>query len=133
MKRVSLSQSVQDEDVKAFYIITVDGIQMPGGQRGGGGAQQASAGPHRLPAEQADRLKAATTLGPKGKDPVNPAQIVVATGENGKMTVRYYFPRSADFSLDDREIVFTTRVGGRMEVKQKFTLKDMTFDGKLAL
>jgi hypothetical protein len=48
------------------------------------------------------------------------------------MTIRFYFPRSTDLSLDDKEVAFLTRVGP-MEVKQKFVLKEMTFGGKLAL
>lgn len=133
MKKVSVSKAVEDEDVKAFYIITVDGIRMPGGGRNGD-SQRApqTSGPRRLPSDQADRLKETTTLAAKGKESISPAQIVAMTGEDGKMTFRYYFPRSADFSLDDKEVVFQTRLM-RFEVKQKFLMKDMIFDGKLAL
>ena len=134
MKKVTVTKAVQEEDVKAFYILTVEGVRMPGrgGDRERSSAPPQASGPSRLPPEQADRLKATTTLTAKGKNAVNPAEVVVMTGEDGKMTFRYYFPRSADFSLDDREVIFQTSLM-RFEVKQRFAMKDMTFDGKLAL
>ena len=60
------------------------------------------------------------------------AEFIALGKREGKMTFRFYFPRSADLSLDDKEVLFQTRVGP-MELKQRFVLKDMTFDGKLAL
>ena len=132
MKQVSVSKTVAEEDVKAFYIVSVDGVPMPGRPGAARPAGGEASGPRMLPPEQADRLKAATNLTAKGKDPVSPAQIVVMTGDTGKMTFRFYFPRSADFSLDDKEVVFQTHLM-RFEVKQRFAMKDMTFDGKLAL
>lgn len=133
MKRVSMTKSVEEADASAFYIVTVDGIRMPG--RGGarGAAQPAQAtGPRPMAPEQQDRLKAVTNLTSKGKDALQPGKIDVMTDEDGKMTFRFYFPRSTELSLDDKEVTFQTRVGPA-EVKQKFVLKDMTFDGKLAL
>ena len=132
MKKVSFSKSVDAEDVKAFYIITIDGIRLPGRGARGGGAAQAASGMKQMSPEQQERLKAVTNLTAKTKEAIQPGKIDGMTEEDGKMTLRFYFPRSADFSLDDKEVTFQTRVGP-MEVKQKFVLKDMTFDGKLAL
>ena len=129
MKRVSLSKAVEDADVQAFYIIAVDGLQMP---RRNAGALQPLPGAHQLPADQQDRLKAVTNLTPKGKEAIQPGKIDLIQEEGGKMTFRFYFPRSTELSLDDKEVSFQTRVGPA-EVKQKFVLKDMSFDGKLAL
>ena len=132
MKKVSLSKAVDEEDVKAFYIVTVDGLRFP--RRPGAPERPAAqaSGPRPMPPDQFDTLKNATNLTAKGKDPVQPGKADMALGEDGKMTVRFYFPRSADFSLDDKEVTFQTK-HMRMEVKQKFSMKDMTFDGKLAL
>lgn len=132
MKKVSLSKTVDAEDVKAFYIISIDGIRLTGRGGRGGGAAQAASGIRQMSPEQQERLKAVTNLTAKTKDAIQPGKIEGLTEEDGKMTLRFYFPRSADLSLDDKEVTFQTRVGP-MEVKQKFVLKDMTFDGKLAL
>ena len=129
MKKVSVSKSVADEDVKAFYIVAVEGVRLgrPGAAKPAGASE-----PKMLAPEQQDRLQGVTSLTAKNKDGIKPAKIDGMTNEDGKLTFRFYFPRSADFSLDDKEVVFQTRVGP-MELKQKFVLKDMTFDGKLAL
>ena len=131
MKKVSLSKAVDEDDVKAFYIVTVDGLRFP--RRPGAPVRPGQAsGPRPLPSDQFDNLKNVTSLTAKGKDPVQPGKADMALGEDGMMTVRFYFPRSADFSLDDKEVTFQTKLM-RMEVKQKFSMKDMTFDGRLAL
>jgi hypothetical protein len=45
----------------------------------------------------------------------------------------FYFPKSEQaLSLDDHEVEFATRMGP-MELKHKFKLKEMTWQGKLAL
>jgi hypothetical protein len=132
MKKVSLSKSVEDADAQAFYIVSVDGIRMPRRGQQPIESNQTTPGAHPLPADQQDRLKNATSLTVKGKDPIQPGKIDVVPGDEGKMTFRFYFPRSTDLSLDDKEVQFQTRVGP-MALKQKFVLKEMTFDGKLAL
>jgi hypothetical protein len=132
MKKVSVSRAVEDADIQAFYIVTVDGLSLRGRRQSGTDVNGGQDRPHSMTSEQQERLKAATNLAAKGKEPVQPGKIDVIPGDDGKMTVRFYFPRSAEFSLDDKELNFYTRVGP-MEVKQKFVLKDMTFGGKLAL
>lgn len=132
MKKVSMTKAVDDEDSKAFYIVTIDGLPRMGRRAQALGENPTVTSRKPLPPEEQDRFKAVTNLTAKGKDAVQPAKIDALTAEDGKMTVHFYFPRSADFSLDDREVVFQTRMGP-MELKQKFTLKEMTFDGKLAL
>ena len=129
MKRVSMTKSVEDADVQAFYIIAVDGVRLP---RRNPNNSETAPGAHQLPTEQQDRLKAVTNLMAKGKDAIQPGKIDVISEPEGKMTFRFYFPRSTELSLDDKEVTFQTRVGPA-EVRQKFVLKDMTFDGKLAL
>lgn len=130
MKKVSITKAVDDGDVIAFYIITIDGLPRMGRRAQ---TEKPSASPRRpLPPEEQDRFKAVTNLAAKGKEAVQPAKIDALSNEDGRMTIHFYFPRTADFSLDDREVSFSTRLGP-MELKQKFNLKDMTFDGKLAL
>lgn len=46
--------------------------------------------------------------------------------------VYFYFARSNEISMDDKEVSFSTKVGSA-DVKARFTLKDMRYHGKLAL
>jgi hypothetical protein len=126
MKKVSISKAIEDADLQAFYVITVDGLRSMG-RRGSGDEAGRQISP-----EMQERLKSTTNLTPKGKEAIQPGKIDMIPGDEGKMTVRFYFPRSAGLSLDDKEVFFHTTMRG-MEVKQKFVLKEMTFDGKLAL
>ena len=48
------------------------------------------------------------------------------------MTLLFLFPRAADITAEDKDVSFETAVG-QMSVKTKFNLKDMMYDGKLAL
>ena len=72
-----------------------------------------------------DRLKESTTLTAKGKSPLGPDKVERA--DDG--TLLFYFPKAEQaLSLDDKEVEFATRM-----LKCKFKLKDMTWQGKLAL
>ncbi|MDP8989386.1 MAG: hypothetical protein M3N41_04810, partial [Acidobacteriota bacterium] len=46
--------------------------------------------------------------------------------------VYFYFDRKADVSMDDKFVNFSTKLG-RMEIKAKFTMKEMSYHGKLAV
>lgn len=46
--------------------------------------------------------------------------------------VYFYFARMDDISMDDKLVTFSTKLG-RMEIKAKFTLKEMLYHGKLAV
>lgn len=72
-----------------------------------------------------------TTLTVKGKDPIQ-ATDVKTGGNEQRAVVVFIFPKTAPFSLDDRDVEFATRLGP-IVVRQKFHLKDMTLNGKLDL
>jgi hypothetical protein len=46
--------------------------------------------------------------------------------------VYFYFDRKADVSMDDKFVNFSTKLG-RMDIKAKFTMKEMLYHGKLAV
>jgi hypothetical protein len=46
--------------------------------------------------------------------------------------VYFYFDRKADVSMDDKFVNFSTKLG-RMEIKAKFNMKEMSYHGKLAV
>ena len=82
--------------------------------------------------EDPDRLESvriATTLGAKGRSGLAPQKVELA--KDGT-TLLFVFRRDEPFSLDDKEVEFVTKMGP-MELKRKFRLKDMIYQGKLAL
>jgi hypothetical protein len=72
-----------------------------------------------------------TTLTVKGKDPIQ-ATDVKTGGNEQRAIVVFIFPKTAPFSLDDKDVEFATKLGA-IVVRQKFHLKDMTLNGKLDL
>jgi hypothetical protein len=44
----------------------------------------------------------------------------------------FRFPKTANFSLDDHEVEFKVTLG-HMQIKRKFELRDMVYQGNLAL
>jgi len=76
-------------------------------------------------------LLEATSLSVKGKDEVKPTDLQV--GRAGRtLELYFFFPRKAQFSADDKEIEFVTKLAS-IGIKQKFRTKEMMYNGKLAL
>jgi len=74
-------------------------------------------------------LKSATYLTPKDRASLYPEK--VERDKDGS-TILFTFPRTAAISLNDKEVEFVTRFGP-MEIKHKFKLKDMVYQGRLEL
>ena len=115
---------------KDFYVITVTGGMGPRSQEGASGSGDWRPDSSRIQ-EMQDRIKDATSLTPKGKDPIAPVRVEMLQTPAGRATA-FLFPRTAGLSLDDKEVVFQTAMGP-MAVKSTFKLKDMTYQGKLQL
>lgn len=118
------------------YVISVTGLRLGGGGRGRGRGAEGSEAPAGGEANQqngADRMKdmlmTGTTLVRKGKDPIAPSNIVVNTAAN---VVFLVFPKKDVISEEDKDVEFRMNMG-RIQVKEKFSLKDMHFNGKLEL
>ena len=82
-----------------------------------------------------DVLKQAIQLKIKDKPPIMPSQISGDRGEGGRANLYVIFPKgngSPVIQLEDNEIEFVAKLGP-IEIKRKFRLKDMVFDGKLEL
>jgi len=77
------------------------------------------------------RLIKGSALARKGKDPIAPDRVEVMT-VGGTMVLVFYFPKSDAIGVDDKEVNFSSRVGG-MEIRGKFPLKPMVFNGKLEI
>jgi hypothetical protein len=93
------------------------------------GPQGRRRNPEALPNMDEDLLQA-TTLKPKRKGALRPLRFLRDEKSGG---VLFLFSNPAEtISADDKEWVFETRMGP-MEVKTKFTAKDMRYLGKLAI
>jgi hypothetical protein len=65
----------------------------------------------------------------KSKSALNPSDVKL-DADRGE--VSFFFRRDEPIDLDDKEVTFETMIG-RMKVEEKFKLKDMVYQGKLAL
>lgn len=81
--------------------------------------------------ESLNDLWTATALKRRNEAPIEPVDILLAY-EGDLLTMEFHFPRTDAITLADQEVEFTTRLG-QSGVKNTFKLKDMVFDGRLAL
>jgi hypothetical protein len=112
------------------YVIAVTGIPqqiLNAAMRGGpSGRDQANA----APADPTAGLKRGATLVVKGKDPQG-SDVVMSMNNNA--TVLFGFAKdSLPLTAADKEVEFDLKLGG-MSAKVKFALKDMMYNGELAL
>jgi hypothetical protein len=83
------------------------------------------------PEDVAKNLSEVTFLTSKEKGAIKPTSIQV--GKPGpSMDVLIDFPRTTPYTLDDKEVEFSTKLGNTT-VKNKFRLKDMVYSGKLEM
>lgn len=86
---------------------------------------------NRDPQELRSRLLSDTYLKPKGRKKIALADVKLLTRDDNAVLL-LLFPKTQEIVAGDKEVEFSTRVA-HMEIKQKFPLEDMTFDGKLQL
>jgi len=117
MRREVLLGTLKPEDAEerlkhalGVYVIGVSGlrIQMLGGA-------------------SADKIKASTFLKPDKGDPIALEDLKMTRSQ--PPDVLFVFPRSAKIPDDAKTIEFVSKLG-RIEVRKKFTLKDMVYEGK---
>jgi hypothetical protein len=121
---VRQSSKGPSEGVAECYLIFVSGLPMMGGGRRG------SAEPPD-PSTAVERLKSATSLQRKGKDPIFPERVemVHAPAEG----ILFAFPRTSGvIAPADKEVTFATDMGP-VKIKAKFPLKEMVYQGGLEL
>ena len=72
-----------------------------------------------------------TVLTREHKDPIVSEDVRVVA-DDGSTVILCFFPRTDPITLDDKDVEFMIKLG-RLEVKKKFELADMTFGGQLML
>ena len=112
------------DDPAANYILSVTGDLPMLGRRSND--ESDSEFQQRL-----DMFKQYTKLEKKG-DPIYLVKIGYLNGPAATSGTLFYFERNDLITLGDRQVTFVTKLGPN-DVKAKFTLRDMTYLGKLEL
>jgi hypothetical protein len=117
MRREILLGNLKPEDAEErlkhaleVYVIGVSGLPIP-----------------MLRGASADKIKASTFLKPDKGDPIALQDLKMTRAQ--PPDVLFVFPRSAKLPDDAKTIEFVSRLG-RIEVRKKFALKDMVYEGK---
>lgn len=128
------------------YVIAVIGPPLgpppEAGARPGGGEPRPAAGKAgppgagrelhgRDPGAWMAALKENTWLAWKNHEKLHPSQVTTPPGGQRGVLI-FHFPKDHPIELEDREVEFCMRQGA-LEVKRKFRLKDMVYEGKLSL
>lgn len=83
------------------------------------------------PDQLVKELTDVTSLSSEKTGPIKPSHVEISS-PGRTMEVLFLFPRSMPFSLDDKEVEFTTKLG-KSGLKYRFKLKDMVVNGKLEM
>lgn len=88
------------------------------------------------PAQQGEdkEMASAATLTPKNKQPIQATSVKEQAMSGGTRAIVFTFPKSEQITDADKSVQFHLKKGPLpTDVKQNFKLKDMHYDGKLAL
>ncbi len=108
------------------YIIAVTGLPKSGFASRG---STSSSGDDSDDARLADHLRVITVLS-IGSERLNPTKIELNEGRDGRTI--FHFEKSEPITLHDKDAEFRI-TSDRMEIRKKFALKDMQYQGKLEL
>jgi hypothetical protein len=78
------------------------------------------------------QLKKDAFLKCEGKKDLRASRVDLLPQEGGLATIVFIFPRSVEFTPQDKRITFLAQIG-RLSVAQYFYTEEMTIEGKLAL
>ncbi len=92
-----------------------------------GGRERPAGGPEPWMAE----LKENTWLAWKNHEKLHPSSVTLPPGGQRGVLI-FHFPKNHPIELEDKEVEFCMR-RGPLEVKKKFRLKDMVYEGRLCL
>lgn len=131
--RIGSSEEGTNPDFEKYYVINLLGdIPMTGAGRRRGDNSSSDDDDPAQKERRIETLKEFTTLEHKdGPVLLEKIQQGSRIGRPGPGTL-FYFSRLDGISLDDKQVTFSTKLGP-VEVRTKFTPKDMLYRGKLAL
>jgi hypothetical protein len=133
------TQKRQSSDAKAeplqpldHYVIAVVGFPAGSGSRRGGDAEDGGdSQPGGMSDSMQDRIKDGSMLTRKGHDPIHPDK-AAWDNSSGTRTLMLYFPKTDAITAADKDVEVQVAMG-RMQLKKKFALKEMTYGGNLEL
>ncbi len=133
---IGVSDEKPIDDFGKYYVIALIGDLSASGARRRASSTNGTSDDDDDSTTRADRrlqeLKESARLerkdGPISLEKVEEGSRVGSRGPG----VYFYFDRKADVSMDDKFVNFSTKLG-RMEIKAKFTMKEMSYHGKLAV
>ena len=130
---IDASKRQRSKEAQAYYILSATGLPMMGQGRGQGGQEKKAApSPEERRNAMVARMKESTMLERKGKDPIYPERVEILEGNNARLFV-FLFPKEEQaITMGDKEVVFHSKLGA-MDLKAKFSLKEMMYEGKLEL
>jgi hypothetical protein len=108
------------------YVIAVIGLPKSGFEARG---STSSSSDSTDDAQLADHLKVITVLS-VGRERLNPSKVELNQGRDGRAI--FHFEKSEPVTAHDKDADFRI-TSDRMEVRKKFSLKDMEYQGKLEL
>jgi hypothetical protein len=117
-----------DELRKDFYIVSMSNY--PKALRGEAAPQHSEAANAALE-RMSRRIQQATYLKRKGKSPSRPAHVVTLPAGQA-LLLMVFFPRTEVLVEADKEVLFES-ADGMIELKAKFNLRKMVYQGKLEL
>lgn len=125
--RIGASDEKPNPDFEKYYVIALIG-DLPSDRRRSNSDDDTSAQDDR----RMETFKESTLLERKdGSVKLEKVDEGSRVGSRGP-GVYFYFSRMDDISMDDKQMNFSTKLG-RMEIKAKFTMKEMLYHGKLAV
>jgi len=132
--RIGASDEQPNPEFEKYYVLALIGdLPANGGRRRSGGNSDDDDDSTARSDRRLDEFKESARLerkdGPVRLEKVEEGSRVGSRGPG----VYFYFARKDDISMDDDKVVtFSTKLG-RMEIKAKFTMKEMLYHGKLAV
>ena len=116
--------TAEAEATKALdeYVIAVIGLPKTGFEPG-----RADSNPDDD--QLADHLKVITVLS-YGSEKLNPTKVELNQGRDGRAV--FHFEKSQPITMHDKDVEFRI-TSDRMEIRKKFALKEMEFQGKLEM
>jgi len=122
---VRLALKKEDELSRDQHLITVTGFPETGRRQPDGASQPVST-------QAQNRMKEGARLERKGKDPISASSAEMAE-IGGSRVMQFVFRAGSDpIQAQDKEVQFVASVGP-MQIKARFTLKEMVYEGKLEL
>ncbi len=112
------------------YVIAVIGLPMRyiGGRSASSDSAETNTGDDERRLEE--HLKIATSLRCSDRDPLTPSKVEVNQGADGR--ILFYFPKKDPITAKDKSVEFRIAMES-MDLRKKFTLKEMEYQDKLDL